>query len=167
MAAHRMEMFMQRLPGSRTLIVVTSLLLVTACETFEAQQSLDYAAGEAASPTGDQASLSPFNWSPPNYAGLTAGRIVYPGKEGEAPVVAEWLSGKEAESASITFATPDGNIITYSAGGLRAFEGQLARADVEKALAGELSGLWQNVAPEIKAGLVDAVCLVMTKAPCT
>jgi len=150
----------------RLMVLVAGLFAVGACTTFEAQQSLDYDHQEAASPTGAEASLSPFNWSPPNYAGLTAGRIVYPGRNGSPPIVAEWLSGKEAEGASFTFATPDGNVIAYNATGLRAFEGQLARAEVEKALAGELSGLWQNVAPEIKAGLVDAVCLVVTKAPC-
>src|SRR3546814_4915742 len=69
---------------------------------------------------------------------MTAGRIIYPGATGGAPVVAEWLSGKEAETATVTFATPDGNVITYSAGGLRAFEGQLARAEVERQLAGQL-----------------------------
>jgi len=138
--------------------------LLAGCSTFgpTGQQSLDMDAREA----GTEASYSPYNWSPPNYAGMTAGRIIYPGKEGGAPVVAEWISGKEAESATITFATPDGNIITYNANGLRGFEGQLARADVEKVLASELSELWQNVAPEIKSGLVDAVCLFVTKAPC-
>ncbi|MGD1878316.1 MAG: hypothetical protein ACFB13_12565 [Kiloniellaceae bacterium] len=139
-------------------------LLLAGCSTFgpTGQQSLEMEDRKE----GTEASYSPFNWSPPNYAGMTAGRIIYPGVAGGAPVVAEWLSGKEAESATITFATPDGNIITYNAGGLRAFEGQIARADVEKALAGELSELWQNVAPEIKTGLVDAVCLFVTKAPC-
>src|SRR3546814_14127374 len=50
-------------------------------------------------PAGTEASYSPFNWSPPNYAGMTAGRIIYPGATGGAPVVAEWLSGEEAETA--------------------------------------------------------------------
>src|SRR3546814_18900890 len=79
-------------------------------------------------PAGTEASYSPFNWSPPNYAGMTAGRIIYPGATGGAPVVAEWLSGKEAETATVTFATPDGNVLPYIAGGLRDFEGQPARA---------------------------------------
>src|SRR3546814_5902956 len=105
-------------------------------------------------PAGTEASYSPFNWSPPNYAGMTAGRIIYPGATGGAPVVAEWLSGKEAETATVTFATPDGNVITYSAGGLRAFEGQLARAEVERQLAGQLADLWKTITPEVKTGLV-------------
>ena len=131
------------------------------CSTFgpTGQQSLEMEARAA----GTESSYSPFNWSPPNYAGMTAGRIIYPGAEGGAPVVAEWLSGKEAERAEITFATPDGNLVTYSAGGLRAFEGQLARAEVEKALAAELSDLWENVAPEIRSGPVRTVCLYATK----
>src|SRR3546814_18899284 len=57
-----------------------------------------------------EASYSPCNGSPPNDAGMTAGRIIYPGATGGAPVVAEWLSGKEAETATVTFATPDGNV---------------------------------------------------------
>lgn len=139
--------------------------ILAGCSTFgpTGQQSLDTQERGA----GAQASYSPFNWSPPNYAGMTAGRIVYPGRDGGAPVVAEWISGKEAESATVTFATPDGNVITYSAGGLRAFEGQLARADVERHLAGQLSDLWKTITPEIKAGLIDAVCLYVTKGLCS
>lgn len=92
-------------------------LLLGGCETFgpTGQQALEM----EQRPAGTEASYSPFNWSPPNYAGMTAGRIIYPGATGGAPVVAEWLSGKEAETATVTFATPDGNVITYSAGGLR------------------------------------------------
>ncbi len=101
-----------------------------------------------------------------NVKDITAGRIIYPGAEGGPPVVAEWLSGKEAEDATITFATPDGNLITYSAKGLRAFEGQIARAQVESDLAARLGEMWQSVAPEIKTGLVASVCLIVTKAPC-
>src|SRR3546814_11807642 len=97
---------------------------------------------------------------------MTAGRIIYPGATGGAPVVAEWLSGKEAETATVTFATPDGNVITYSAGGLRAFEGQLARAEVERQLAGQLADLWKTITPEVKTGLVDAICLSVTTGLC-
>jgi hypothetical protein len=140
-------------------------LLLAACSTYgpTGQQALEVDTRAA----GTEASYSPFNWSPPNYAGITAGRIIYPGRDGGAPVVAEWLSGKEAESATLSFATPDGNVITYSAGGLRAFEGQLARAQVESDLAAQLSDLWENIAPEIRAGLVDAVCLYITKGLCS
>lgn len=144
---------------------VACSLLLSACSTFgpTGQQSLDMDAREA----GTEASYSPYNWSPPNYAGMTAGRIIYPGKDGAEPVVAEWISGKEAESATITFATPDGNIITYNANGLRGFEGQLARAQVESELAEQLSDLWENITPEIKSGLVDAICLYVTKGLCS
>lgn len=140
-------------------------LLLGGCSTFgpTGQQSLEMEDRSE----GTEASYSPFNWSPQNYAGLTAGRIVYPGADGGAPVVAEWLSGKEAESATLSFATPDGNVITYSAGGLRAFEGQLARAQVERDLAEQLSGLWEKITPEIKSGLVEAVCLYLTKGLCS
>jgi hypothetical protein len=140
-------------------------ILAGGCATFgpTGQQSLDM--DERA--RGAEASYSPFNWSPPNYAGLTAGRIIYPGEAGGPPVVAEWLSGKEAENATITFATPDGNVITYSAGGLRAFEGQLARAEVERDLAAQLAEMWENIAPEVRGGLVDAICLYVTKGLCS
>src|SRR3546814_20897339 len=100
-------------------------------------------------PAGTEASYSSFNWSPPNYAGMTAGRILYPGATGGAPVVAEWLSGKEAEPATVTFATPDGNVITYSAGGLRAFEGQLSRAAVARPLAGPSPQPWTHHTPAV------------------
>ena len=147
------------------LALATCAMLPAACSTFgpTGQQSLDMEAREK----GTEASYSPFNWSPPNYAGMTAGRIIYPGSDGGPPVVAEWISGKEAESATITFATPDGNLITYSAGGLKAFEGQLARAQVERDLASQLAGLWEAITPEIKAGLIDAVCLYVTKGLCS
>jgi len=145
--------------------MVLCALALSGCSTFgpTGQQSLDMEARAA----GTESSYSPFNWSPPNYAGMTAGRVIYPGVGGGEPVVAEWLSGKEAEQAEISFATPDGNVITYSAGGLRAFEGQLARAEVERDLAAQLSDLWQNIAPEIRAGLVDAICLYVTKGLCS
>lgn len=152
----------------RSLPLATAALLgvmVAACETFgpTGQQSLDMEARAG----GAEASYSPFNWSPPNYAGLTAGRIIYPDAAGGPPVVAEWLSGKEAENATISFAAPDGNVFTYSAGGLKAFEGQLARAQVERDLAAQLSGLWESIAPEIRGGLVEAVCLYVTKGLCS
>lgn len=144
--------------------LLASCVLLAGCSTFgpTGQQSLDMEARAA----GEEASYSPFNWSPPNYAGMTAGRIIYPGVDGGAPVVAEWLSGKEAEHAEISFATPDGKVITYSAGGLRAFEGQLARAQLARDLAAQLSDLWENITPEIRAGLVDAICLYLTKGLC-
>ena len=153
-----------RRAGSLMVSLVAGLALA-ACSTFgpTGQQSLEMA--ERGS--GAEASYSPFNWSPPNYAGLTAGRIVYPGRDGGPPVVAEWLSGKEAEDAEISFATPDGKVITYKAGGLKAFEGQLARAQVESDLAAQLAGLWENIAPEIRSGLVDAICLYVTKGLCS
>ena len=145
-------------------IALPVVLALTGCSTFgpTGQQSLE----TDERPAGTEASYSPFNWSPPNYAGMTAGRIIYPGEDGRKPVVAEWLSGKEAEAARIAFTTPDGTVITYDASGLRGFEGQLARSQVESDLAGRLAELWENVAPEIRTGLVDAVCLYVTKAPC-
>lgn len=145
-------------------IALPIVLALTGCSTFgpTGQQSLE----TDERPVGTEASYSPFNWSPPNYAGMTAGRIIYPGKDGREPVIAEWLSGKEAEAARIAFTTPDGTVITYDASGLRGFEGQLARSQVESDLAGRLAELWENVTPEIRTGLVDAVCLYVTKAPC-
>ncbi|MGF1631968.1 MAG: hypothetical protein ACFCUT_21030 [Kiloniellaceae bacterium] len=158
-----MRILARRLHGA--LGACACALLLAGCSTFgpTGQQSLDM--NDRAE--GTEASYSPFNWSPPNYAGMTAGRIIYPGAEGRPPVVAEWISGKEAESATITFATPDGNLITYSADGLRAFEGQLARAEVERALASQLGDLWKTITPEFKAGLVDALCLYVTKGLCS
>lgn len=149
----------------RATTAVAVCLTLGACSTYgpTGQQMLEM----EKRPAGTEAGYSPFNWSPPNYAGMTAGRIIYPGRKGNEPVVAEWLSGKEAESATLSFVTPDGNVITYSAGGLRAFEGQLARAQVESELAARLSDLWENITPEIRTGLVDAVCLYVTLGPCS
>src|SRR3546814_17531863 len=93
---------------------------------------------------------------------MTAGRIIYPGATGGAPVVAEWLSGKAAETEPVTFATPDGNVITYSAGGLRACEGQLARAEVEHQVAGQLADRCKTVPPEDNTGTVDSIRLYVT-----
>lgn len=150
---------------ARPVVLVVAAGLLSACSTFgpTGQQALE----AEDRPAGTEASYSPFNWSPPNYAGMTAGRIIYPGEEGAPPVVAEWLSGKEAEAARIAFTTPDGTVISYDASGLRGFEGQLARAQVESDLAARLAELWESVTPEIRAGLVDAVCLYVTKGPCS
>lgn len=145
---------------------IAALGLLAGCSTFESQQQLDIEDDGGEARSGTEASLSPFNWSPPNYAGLTAGRIVYPTDGGE-PIVAEFISGKEAENANVAFQTPDGNVVSYAVGGLKAFEGQLARAQVEQALAAELSNLWTNLAPEIKSGIVEAACLAMTGFPCS
>src|SRR3546814_14173116 len=81
-------------------------LLAAGCSTFgpTGRQALDMENRGG----GTEASYSPFNWSPPNYAGMTAVRIIYPGAQGSAPVVAEWISGKEAEAATVSFATPAG-----------------------------------------------------------
>src|SRR3546814_19027148 len=129
-------------------------LLAAGCSTFgpTGRQALDMEDRGG----GTEARYSPFNWSPPNYAGMTAVRIIYPGAPGSAPVVAEWISGKEAEAATVSFATPDGNIITYSADGLTAFEGQLARAEVDRDLAGQPTGLWEAIPPDNKGGRVGA-----------
>jgi ABC-type amino acid transport substrate-binding protein len=153
------------MPWQPALVAAVCGGLLAGCSTFgpTGQQALEMESRGA----GAEASYSPFNWSPPNYAGMTAGRVIYPGAEGRDPVVAEWVSGKEAESATVTFATPDGNVITYSAGGLKAFEGQLARAEVERHLASQLADLWKTITPEIKAGLVDAICLYVAKGLCS
>ena len=147
----------------RYLIAAAALVLaasLSACSTFgpTGQQQ-----AEIDQPRGAEASVAPGTWSPPNYAGITAGRLVI-GEGGLRTV--EFISGKEAEDVTITFEKPDGTKVTYDAKGLKAFEGQLARAEVERALAGELADLWENIAPEIKTGLVEAVCLYVTKAPC-
>lgn len=154
-------------PLSSIFCALLLVSFVSACETFEPQQSLDVEDDAGEMRTGTEASLSPFNWSPPNYAGLTAGRIIYPNPvEGQPPIVAEFLSGKEAETANVTFATPEGNIVSYQVGGLRAFEGQLARADVEKNLAESLAGMWETLGPEIRGGIVDAICAGLTGGAC-
>ena len=154
-----------RIPAFAAIIALPALL--AACDTFEAQQSLDTGGLlSEARPSGSEASYSPFNWSPQQYAGLTAGRIIYPGQDGADPVVVEFLSGKEAEGADIAFTTPEGNVITYSAKGLRGFEGQLGRSQVERDLADRLAGMWETLGPEIRNGLVDAVCVAVTGGAC-
>ena len=139
------------------LMASAALLAVAACSTFETADQLDVDGAEPPRAYGAEASYSPQNWRPQEHAGITSGRVIYPTVEGE-PVVVELMSGKEAEDVEMTFTTPDGNLITYSANGLAAFQGQLARADVEKVLATELSDMWENLAPEIRGGIVDTVC---------
>lgn len=135
-------------------------VMLASCGTYEAQQSLPITERTT---FGAEGSLSPFNHTPQQYAGMTAARIIM--VQGK-PVVIEFLSGKEAKAASISFKSKEGATVTYNVKELAAFTGQTTRGDVEKALAEANTELWTNLAPEIRNGIIDAVCVVALNAAC-
>lgn len=155
---------MRKLLNIFGIIAVTAFL--GACSgVFETADQLDIDGAETARESGAEASYSPFNWRPQEFAGMTGMRMIYPQNKDD-PVVVEMLSGKEAAGAQVTFATPDGSVITYDATGLQAFEGQLARAEVEKALAEQYADLIEVLGQEGFDALVDTVCAVATGGAC-
>src|SRR3546814_19261606 len=92
---------------------------------------------------------------------MTAVRMLYPvtvtgddgkpqvlvGEDGQAVmIVAEWISGKEADNAVVTVATPDGNVVSYDAAGLRAFDGTKVLSALRQGLAEQAVEFWQGPA---------------------
>lgn len=152
-----------------TIFAAGSMLLLAACGTpFEAKDQIEIHDGlirHSERPVGDQGSYSLMNWPPQEYAGLTATRLIYP-QDRDDPVVVELVSGKEAEGAVITFTTPDGNLISYDASGLKAFEGQIARAELERALAESAADVIKEVGPQGIQAIVDIVCAAVLKGAC-
>ncbi len=114
-----------------------ALLLLTGCagqgEPFGPTgiQQMQYAGEKDHLVTGDQASVSPFQWAPPNYAGMLGARLI---KGPDGTLVAEIIDGKERGGAAVTL--PFGNepgspVLTFSSSDSKAFIGQQIRAQVE------------------------------------
>jgi hypothetical protein len=172
----------------KRLLINTALagvLMLSACEAFEPPGQIDTGEKQDGATNfeyGAEGSISPFHQEAPQYNGMTAVRMLYPvtvpGADGKPEVlrdaqgnatyiVAEWISGKEADNALVEVRTPDGNVVSYDAAGLRAFDGQNIQADLRAALAANASEFWQGLADTAKDGLVQGLCAALTGGLCS
>jgi len=90
------------------------------------------------------------DWGPQNYSGINVLVTRVPLTDGS-EVILERYDGKEAQSLDVFFKNANGTEITYSATGVKAFEGQKYRAELETAIAEQ----WPEIVPEIRGGIVD------------
>ncbi len=156
----------------RALGALFSCLLLAACEGAlgpTGQQSLDLGPGQLdAGAVGDQGSVSPLNWSPPNWAGVVGGRVIVPRGPGGAPMVIEVMDGKEKGAIDVAWKQPDGTEVTIAARDVRAFDGQALRAQLEAAIASEYGKTLQELAPELRTGLESVIAAACAAAgvPC-
>ena len=92
-----------------------------------------------------------FPGNPQGYAGINHAVITF--EEGNPRKILIY-GGKEQDRVEIGFRQPNGVEASYSAGGVRAVDGQRVRAEVEAVVAEEAA----SIAPDIVDRLVGAVC---------
>lgn len=85
--------------------------------------------------------------NPQGLAGINKGEFEYDPQTGK--VSGEVIGGKESEAVKLSVKTPDGLEVTYSAKGVKAFDGQAVRAAVERAVS--------DGAKQAMPGIVDSV----------
>lgn len=94
--------------------------------------------------------------NPQGYAGINHMSVEMQIPEGErGPKHVEIWGGKEQEAISFEIETQDGRKATYSASGVKAFDGQKARALVEEAVSSDVK--------EAFPGIVDSIVNALTK----
>ena len=111
--------------------------------------------------TGAEGSVAPLAWSPPNFSGMNAARAIIPGEAG--PIVFEIVGGKEQDEIGLSWVRPDGEEIRYSAGGVRAFDGQAFRAEVERQIVETTGQTLQELTPEVRSTIeaaITAACIL-------
>lgn len=145
----------------RFFALVGLIALIGACAPFgpTGQQGLDVQPVAS----GAEGSVSPGVWSPPNYAGITAARIIIPRPDGQ-QIVAEFVDGKENGEIAVVWTLPDGESVSYTASDVRAFEGQALRADVERVIVETTGQTLQELAPEVRGLLETAITAACTAA---
>jgi hypothetical protein len=119
-------------------------------------QQLGYAEPPETLVTGSEASVSPFQWAPPNYAGMLGARLV---KNPDGTLVAEIIDGKERGGASVAlpFGTEPGSpMLTFSSTDSKAFIGQQVRAAVEAEIVKEYGLTIRQLSGDTRA-LVEKV----------
>ncbi len=138
-----------------------AFLVLGGCAAFgpTGQQTLEVQPIDA----GTQGSVSPFIYSPPNYAGITAARILIPRRNGTF-IVAEFSDGKEQGQIEVEWLLPDGERVTYRAADVRAFEGQAVRGEVERAIVETTGQTIQELTPELRSVIETAITAACTAA---
>lgn len=80
---------------------------------------------------------------PQEYAGINSIKVEW--KQGDdgtwSPTVIHLINGKEQGIVELAFEMPDGTVVNYSAGDVKAFTGQEIRAMVEKAWAEQIGAI--------------------------
>lgn len=151
-----------RMPGWSGLAAgALALMMLGGCAGLgpTGQQSLETEAIGA----GAQGSVSPFVYSPPNYSGITAARILIPRPDGQ-HIVAEFVDGKESGEIAVVWTLPDGESVSYTASDVRAFEGQAFRAEVEQRIVDVTGQTLQQLTPEVRGLLETAITAACTAA---
>ena len=154
-------MFRRRVPMGPPVAAAVAVMMLGGCAAFgpTGQQTLDVEPVDA----GTQGSVSPFVYSPPNYAGITAARILIPRRDGTF-IVAEFSDGKEQGQIEVEWTLPDGESVTYRASDVRAFEGQAVRGEVERAIVETTGQTITDLAPEVRGIVETAITAACTAA---
>ncbi len=141
------------------IIAILAVLLLTACGEAlgpTGQQQLQAGSGDDHPITGTDASVSPFQWSPPNYSGMLGARLL---KKPDGTLVAEIIDGKERGGASVALpfgSEPGSPVLSFSSTDSKAFVGQQIRAEVEQAIVKEYGLTIRQLSGDTRA-LVEKV----------
>lgn len=97
--------------------------------------------------------------SPQEYAGINSIKVEWQqGDDGKwSPTIIELLNGKEQSRVELAFEMPDGTVVNYTAGDVKAFTGQEIRGMVEKA--------WADKIAATLPSMVDAAIVALKKGP--
>lgn len=123
-------------------VLICVILPLGACAPFESAGAVREVVNV------DQGEI--VDWNPGQYAGINVLVTRVPLENGN-EVILERYDGKEAQTLDVSFKNANGTEITYQATGVKAFEGQKYRADLEA----EIARTWPELAPEIRGGIVD------------
>jgi len=105
--------------------------------------------------------LAGCSLSPNSNAGIVTAEIdcePAKGVKGGKICDAKLVSGREQDSVSLTF-NPDTGEVKYRARGVKAFEGQIARGLVERAIVEAAAKAGTDIAPALLKAVVDAIAL--------
>ena len=99
------------------------------------------------------AGVNPFD-NPQGYSGINEVEANFQVPEGErGPTWIRVVGGKEETDVAFSFVLPDGTEFSYSATGVKAFEGAALRAAVEKAISSDV----KESIPGIVDGVVSSI----------
>lgn len=93
------------------------------------------------------------------YSGINYGHVQFTPDENNVLQISDILiaGGKEQETISVSFELPDGKKFNYTASGVKAFEGQKFRADLEAKLAEEFTDFGSETIGAIADVVVKAI----------
>jgi len=94
-------------------------------------------------------------WNPQGYAGINQAEITSTceGSESWCPESVTLTGGKEQGEVSVSFTTPNGTSVKYTASEVQAFDGQTVRAQVEQQISEDV----REASPEIVNRITNAI----------